>query len=222
MRTSSSQKEPVLLSKDVKAGDKVYFGNYYINSKDVKEPVLWQVLESDGQKALLITDYGVDNHCYHTEDTEITYENSSVRAFLNNELFENMFDESQKAAVIETEISNTPNVEYGNNTPAGNDTKDKLFLLSIDEARYLFADNKSRRMGVTPYCKSLMSDSPAKNYGWWLRSPGESMDTASTVVFDGYVRFSGHKVNFFTNTYVIRPAVYVDLNKLSSDEKKGN
>lgn len=219
---SPSQKEPSLLCKDVKAGDKVYFGSYYINSKDTKEPVLWQVLESDGQKALLITDYGVDNHCYHTEDTEITYENSSVRAFLNNELFENMFDESQKAAVIETEISNTPNVEYGNNTPAGNDTKDKLFLLSIDEARYLFADNMSRRMGVTPYCKSLMSDSPAKNYGWWLRSPGESMDTASTVVFDGYVRFSGHKVNFFTNTYVIRPAVYVDLNKLSSDEKKSN
>lgn len=210
-------KEPAYITKDVKQGDKVLFGKYFITSSEQKEPILWQVLEADGNKALLITDYGVDNHFYNDEDKNVTWESCTARAFLNNDFLNAAFDAKEQGAIIESVIENYPNTEYGNNTDAGKATSDRVFLLSIDEARYLFPDNVSRRMGVTPYCKSLMSDSPAKNYGWWLRSPGETSDTAATVVFDGYVRFSGHKVNFFSNTYVLRPAVYVDLSKLSDN-----
>lgn len=190
------------------------------NQQNGKEPIEWLVLDYDEatQEVLLISRNGLDARQYHHTSPYPTWENSDIRAWLNNEFLNTAFTEEERSAIAETKLS-TPNYA-GNN--GGADTVDKVFLLSREEAEKYFANDTARKATPTKYAVeqggSQNRDSSDKRYTldgvgccwWWLRSPGSGGYEASCVIFAG--RLSYFSVNL--DEGVVRPAIKLNLNAL--------
>ena len=108
---------------------------------------------------------------YNHEFSDVTWENCDLRKWLNNEFY-NEFTNKEKSMITETTCNNKENAEAEYKTTGGNDTKDKVFLLSIDEANKLSKDILE--------CGSR----------WWLRSPYHD-DSVWYVLPDGEFGCSG-------------------------------
>ena len=152
-----SAKEAVELS-EASVGDIVVFGD-----------IRWYVIAKTKTGCTLLSEKPVvkmpfDEAGYNTTGT---WEDSSVRAWLN-EKFYNTFTQEEKALITKTHNTNPDNPEYG--TPGGNDTDDYIFLLSVDEAEAL--DKKIRHCG---YWYGM------EHQWWWLRSPGVNTDYTAYV-----------------------------------------
>ena len=153
-----SKKTQALSSKS-KIGDVVTFGSYEQDAviSNGKEKIDWIVLDkaSDGS-VLLISKFGLDQQFYSDDNNQYTkWENSHIRKWLNNSFLNTAFNSSEKAKIKTTLVKNgiNPEVEPTNND-GGNDTKDKLFLLSKDEAKSYFKDNEGRMCRATEYAKN--------------------------------------------------------------------
>jgi hypothetical protein len=155
---------------------------------------LWRVLEVRDGKALIISEDIVGRKAYNTELMDITWADCSLRAYLNNDFYNTLSTDTQ-ARIAETQVTNNDNPNHG--TPGGANTTDKIFLLSIDEARTYFNDNAAR----------IAYDSSGSASWWWLRSPGDGSIDAAYVVIDG--RLHGHDVNSVFGG--VRPALWLNL-----------
>ena len=117
-------------------GDHVYLGSYEQdgNVENGKEPILWRVLNIDGNEMILLSEYALDVRAFHPVSQEVTWEISEVRRWLNDEFFEEALSDRgsfKQSYVLETECSASDNQRYG--TDGGNDTVDKVFLLSWED-----------------------------------------------------------------------------------------
>ncbi|MDR2599984.1 MAG: DUF6273 domain-containing protein [Oscillospiraceae bacterium] len=155
----------------------------------------WLVLERSGTTVLILSIDVIERRPYHTNGGDITWEFSSIRNYLNNE-FLNSFSLVEQNRILETNVINNDNPENG--TPGGNDTVDKIFLLSIDEALTFFEDNSTR--------VALNSNGEAS--WWWLRSPGVISDYAARVDYVGGVSIYNLDVIIDTG---VRPAMWINL-----------
>ena len=196
-------------------GDIITFGRYEQDEQPGADPIEWQVLAVENSRALLISRYGLDTIPYHSIDIDITWENCDLRKWLNEDFYEIAFDPSEKARIAETVNSNPDNPSYG--TSGGNDTNDKVFLLSIDEA-YLYLKKEGRQCKATYVSgqnKALSVDKENGNSAWWLRSPGIQSVAAATVKHNGDVASYGNFVHgdtvYMTTTNLVRPALWLDL-----------
>jgi hypothetical protein len=127
---------------------------------------------------------------------------------LNKDFLNEAFNESEQEKIQTTYIQNPSNSFY--NVRGGNATNDKIFLLSIDEARKFFNSNSARLCVPTAHAISQgLSVSASGGYCfWWLRSPGYAKDYASCVFNDGRVISYGHS---YTTTLGIRPALWISI-----------
>ena len=203
----------------------VYFGNY-VQSGSGKDPVKWWVLENDGNQLFLLSEQNLDAYRYHNTETDITWAQSDIRAWLNdtvNGFAGDAFSAGELAAIPQTDVVNDNNPEYG--TAGGENTKDRVFLLSIAEATntaYGFTDNydntDTREATNTAYVASggktgtsLMSGA-GKIDLWWLRSPGYSQSSAAFVNSIGNViSYGGGVYNF---AVAVRPAFKINLSSV--------
>lgn len=60
-------------------------------------------------------------------------ENCSLREWLNEEFYNSAFSNSEKEQILSVTVPADKNPEYDTNS--GNDTEDKIFLLSVSEAK---------------------------------------------------------------------------------------
>lgn len=235
---------PTTDSEDVVTWDCVYFGNYWQNDtngdgkadrNDKKEPIKWRVLSVDGEDAFLLADKGLDCQPYNSITGDVTWETCTIRSWLNgygadkndcgmdytkDNFLNNAFNTSEQTAIFEWEIANRDNTDY--NTYGGNNTTDRVYLLSLDETgnvNYGFdADfNKkaaSRKLKISEYAKTFSVYMDTNSNGcWWLRSPGRDNNYASNTHFTGVVVLSGDYVNI-TNR-AVRPALHINLSENS-------
>ena len=212
--------------KDVKAGDLVDLGHYEQdnNPDNGREAIEWIVLDVDkkNQKALLLSRYGLRNRPYHNTETEVTWKNCTLRKWLNDKFLNSVFTAKEQAAILTTKVDNGPSQGYSEwNTKDGENTEDKIFLLSCAEAnRYLGVTydsytNIGSRAAPTEYAiaqGAWKNDNAETDEGkaagwWWLRSPGPSQSHAAIVLSEGALIFS--YVNW--DGYVVRPALWIDL-----------
>jgi hypothetical protein len=195
------------------------------------QPLEWLVLEvRDGGQALLLTKDVIGQRAYNVRDEKITWENCTLRQWLNQDFY-NTFTDAQKNSIAETAVINEDNSKYG--TPGGNDTRDKVFLLSIDEAERYFSDDSARtaKLNLTraqmedaarrmdensdyydlTYDRALELNTQYNGEAvwWWLRSPGSDANRAAIVLVDGYVGDLGGVV--ITGNGGVRPALWVNL-----------
>ena len=174
------------------------------------EPIKWRVLRYENSEAFLLSEAILDSQPYHSENEEIDWEKSSIRAWLNNEFINKAFSNEENKAINTVELINKDNSKYG--TQGGKNTSDKLFLLSLSEVdeteeskEYGFWDKKTRK------CKN--DNFSEETYFWWLRSPGNSSHDAAGVYYYGWVFGYGYDVQEPAGG--IRPALYLNLS--SSD-----
>ena len=92
-------------NNSLSVGDIIKFGNYFINDNKTKEPIEWQVLEVSNDKALLITKDAIDCKPYNNERRDITWEDCSLRQWLNNEFINQAFSKEEQNEIILTNSS---------------------------------------------------------------------------------------------------------------------
>ncbi len=225
-------KNPVI-SGEVTSWDCVYFGRYPQDAVYEESPIEWRVLSVGDKDLFLLSDKALDCIQYNDVYEEVTWETCSLRKWLNagegftddeTAFINAAFSESERKAILSYNVDNPDNLSKG--TEGGNETQDKIYLLSIDEASngtYGFsstfdASDAGRTAVATDYVKNhggIIDGNPAKCY-WWLRSPGEKKK-AAVVFYDGEGTFSGQQVN--NASVAVRPALHIDLESIKSVTK---
>jgi DNA-directed RNA polymerase subunit RPC12/RpoP len=174
----------------------------------------WRVLavDRDANRSLTITEYTIARKPYHYILVGTTWERCSLRKWLNDEFFHSLPPVMYENA-IEVVNQNHSNPWFG--TPGGSATRDKAFLLSLDELVRYFGDSGKLGRGPTEYCyfsDQFNNDRIARhdrNIGWWwLRSQGGSDKHAADVHDDGSVNAYGYGVD---NEGGVRPALWLNL-----------
>ncbi len=181
------------------------------------ERIKWRVLKNDGSTLFLAADKGLYCKAYNETYTSITWEDCTLRSWLNNEFYGTAFSSGEQTAIAAQDVINEDNPDY--NTEGGNDTRDNVYLLSIGEvtnSEYGFCEDYntysvSRRIQVSDYAHARGGwDSTYKgNSWWWLRSPGDDASYAAYVTPDGYVDRDGDDVYY--DNYVVVPALHINL-----------
>ena len=127
---------------------------------------------------------------------------------------DNAFSEDEKAKIPTVTIVNDGNPE--GNTDGGNDTQDKVFLLSMDEVYKYFDSDEERVCFVTDYAKEKVgvaffqdTENEKARCTWWLRSPGNDQYDAAAVIYNGRVNDWGYDVD--DNRYTVRPALWINI-----------
>ncbi len=219
--------------------DNVYFGNYYQSNDITEEPVKWRVLSNTGGQLFLLSDQNLDVFQYHTEEETVTWETSTMRSWLNgygassntggssgidytgDNFLDTAFSIEEKGAIVKTAVVNDDNKDedYGTNGNGGNDTTDRIFLLSIAEAdnrSYFPKGSDSRFSANTVYVADggrLGTYMNGEDEGyldrWWLRSPGFDNTMAANIDEYGGELYEGNPVN--NKTAAVRPAFNLNL-----------
>lgn len=211
--------------------DCIWLGNYNQTASWEQKPIEWRVLSVDGDDAFLLADRCLDAKLYHEEYEDVTWETCTLRKWLNEGFCNTAFTEEEKRAIKETTVVNEDNVykdvdgeEY--KVEGGNDTKDKVYLLSDKEASNStygfdteFEKSNTRQAKTSDYVKAKKvngGDSEGMYCCWWLRSPGFVSDRVNTVYVDG--AFGENTVCY--DTYGVRPALHINLSSYAW-EKSG-
>ena len=204
-------------------GDTFTFGMYEQDGSIVNgmEDIKWRILSKNRNEMLVISDAVLDFKIYddYSNDT-ITWELSSIRQWLNSDFINTAFNEEEKSVIQNAKVENNTNDDYG--TDAGNDTSDKVFLLSLEEAKECFDDNEARYCLPTTYAiEQYQSDYgfkyPSLSSQWWLRSPGNAECNRALIDIDGSVDSEGL---FTINGLGIRPAMWLSIENNTYQQKK--
>lgn len=168
-------------------GKIVQFGRYPQTTEGNDDTMIeWQVLDRDGRNALLISRYGLDVQPYTWPHAQVTWEQCTLRIWLNDTFANRAFSQKEQQAILMTTVANGSDEGYWK-TDGGNDTQDKIFLLSYRQAEQYFDvtidndENMKSRMQPTDYALAH----GAGKLGWWLRSQGPERDTAARVYYVG-------------------------------------
>ncbi len=189
-------------------GETFMFGHYEQdgNWANGREPIAWRVLAVEGDAALLISQFILDAKAYNDKSMDITWENCTLRRWLNDSFLINAFSEAEQRAILTSPVTNGDNPEFA--IGGGADTKDRVFLLSIAEAENYFSSDNDRKVKNTAYAQAQGSGGMDDITNWWLRSPGQQADHAVSVS-SGFIHVSGYFV--FTGNNGVRPALRLDL-----------
>ena len=158
----------------------VKFGSYEQDNdtSDGKEKIEWLVLEKNGGKALVVSKYALDSKQYNDTSEDVTWETCTLRKWLNEDFLNEAFtpDEQSKIQTVNVTADKNPNYDIS----AGNDTSDKVFVLSTAQAQKYFTSVEARRCAPTDYAvdKGVIRSNEFKTTDgsascwWWLRTPG--------------------------------------------------
>lgn len=161
--------------RTAKKGDTVYWGSYEQDddTSNGKEDIAWVVLYEDSGRKLLLSRKGLDSRPFHDTQTNVSWEDCTLRAWLNDDFYWEAFNEIEQDSIVQTVIT----------TPGSEDTRDYVFLLSEQEVG-LYKE----------YCTLAELTDYAVRQGatvqqWWLRSPWsmygqDHTDWASTLYQD--------------------------------------
>lgn len=210
------------------AGNYITLGTYpQSKSGNDKSSIEWMILELKDNNALLICRYGVDAQPFNSSNADIIWGKCTLREWLNDTFFNKAFMPEEQEVILSTVVDNSKSQCYdGYSTDGGNDTRDKVFLLSYAEANKYFGvthdngRNKKSRVAPTAYAVARGTYASSSNKTadgtpagwWWLRSPGSRQNCPAYVSSDGSLCDFGA-----TNAAgAVRPAMWVDLERLIS------
>lgn len=203
-----SKKQPRLASS-YKGFVTIAFGRYPQASNNESALIEWLVLKNDGSKALLISKYALDCQRYNTSGRDVTWETCTLRRWLNGSFINSAFSAEEQKQILHTTV--TADRNPSSNTDPGNNTTDKVFLLSRAEcSQYLVLCDAISCEG-TAYCFA-QGAAQQDVYGgcrWWLRSPADYSGCVICVNDNGTYASAG--CSTFSDGITVRPALWINL-----------
>ena len=193
-------------------GEPFVFGKYEQDGKtgNGSEYIRWRVLRVAGNRALLISEKGLDVRSYddQQENYVTNWQSSKIRAWLNETFYDAAFGPEEKAKIQETTLSDV-------------DTTDKIFLLSEIEAKAYF-DGWCDRIAYPTEFASGSGVYECKDEACGRGCNGASYGAASWLLRDEYItyiRVVNHHGEIINNAYYylfhIRPVLWI---KFTSDD----
>lgn len=182
---------------DAAAGDMLTFGSWHQNS-DAQDstPIRWRVLEVQDDRALLLSDKALDARPYDLYRVDATWDQCTLRAWMNTELLNEAFTPDEQKAILVTTLDN------GTECPP---TEDKLFLLNYSEgSRYLSAEERIAHYTRYASRKDGLSDEAFS----WTRESNCLINMLGTKCFD----------LFQISDNAVRPAMWVSLSAMAAPE----
>ncbi|MBR6089912.1 MAG: hypothetical protein IKP86_08260, partial [Anaerolineaceae bacterium] len=206
-----------------------------------EQPIKWRILSLKNGKALLLSDRTLDCSPFNLTDEEVSWQNSTVRSWLNGYdgsrnrdgvdysgkgFLDKAFTPDEQEALLQT-VNITPNnPDY--ETDSGPAASDRVFLLSNEEvfagaaaADYGFYagrgfDDPAKRFESTTYAKCRGTWwSPVEEYRgnsfWFMRTSGYTPHNVTYICDFGYVYSRGTTVTI--DDAGILPAIRIDLAK---------
>lgn len=201
-------------AKELRVGSTVAFGSYEQDdiTMNGSEPIEWYVLYTKDDTALLLSKYALFPGAYNDSGKASTWDKCTLRDWMNDIFYETAFSSTEQNVILDTILVGEENPVYG--TSAGDETLDKVFILSISEAKKYLTDNRMLKGIPTEYavtCGTRESDDGTCWY--WLRNPGKTRANAAYVTTNVVISESGAPVNY--NDSGIRPAIWVSISKLN-------
>ena len=146
----------------------------------------WTVLKiSGGTHALMVCDSAVDTRPYHAAGAPVTWEQSQLRAWLNQEFFNAQFTPVEREAVMRNVLRPEKSAIW--DTDPGRPTDDQVFCLGAREyAKYHPAVIGQR---------------------FWLRSPGKVPGEVCAATPDDRMSSTPQ----YDGQTAVRPAVWLDI-----------
>jgi uncharacterized protein YjdB len=188
------------------------------------EPIQWRVLSNTSGELFVMAEKLLDAKAYNQTQTTVTWENCTLRTWLNSTFYNAAFSATEKAQIMTSYVVNEDDPWSGRE--GGNDTNDKLFELSYSEVMnpaYGFPAHTGYDTGLHYIVRSAKGTDYAKSQGehvffdlevqfhgeshWWLRSPGSSFDGDGIIHTGG--RIYGDGDNYCSNVS-IRPAFRIN------------
>ncbi|MBO6014650.1 MAG: hypothetical protein J6P48_04195 [Oscillospiraceae bacterium] len=244
-----AQLQDLVAMQDELAGAKerdiVTFGTFEQDNKreTESEPIEWIVIGKEDDSLTLLSLYVLVCGPYHEERSDITWEDSALRHWLNDEFISAAFSGDERNLLVLTTVPPHGNPKYpydfqNNPITPGNETNDRVWILSEEEAKALPASilkaestkyAKSGGFGLSSggsYHFSLVDPTVgwwADNQGtmqreetyvdystnWWLRTPGDLQRKAMYVSSAGKLMYEGYYVNM--QQFGIRPVICVKV-----------
>lgn len=199
-------------------GDYITFGKYEQdnNTANGLEAIEWLVLDKQDGKALVVSKYALDCKPYNVEIEEVTWETCTLRSWLNDEFINTAFTIDEQSQISTTTVVTADNLDCG--TDGGDNTTDKVFLLSIEEAEKYFSSRDARMCAPTDYAiaQGAVTSENESTGGratgwWWLRSPGNNQLNAAGVIFSGKVAIHLMGNHAYEDGNIVRPALWINL-----------
>ena len=230
---------------NTKERDIITFGTYKQDKKQdaPAEPIQWIVIGKDDESLTLLSLYVIDVGPYHEERRDITWEGAALRRWLNDEFIAEAFTPEERDLLMLTTVPPHANPKYpydfqGNPITPGNETNDRVWILSEEEAKALPAS--ILKAESTKYAKSggtiattggtyyyTITD-PTGTYfidfqgnvqrettyvdysaNWWLRTPGDLQRKSMYVSEAGKLMYEGYSVEFAQ--FGIRPVIRISI-----------
>jgi hypothetical protein len=189
------------------------------------EPIEWQVLENADEELFLLSVKNLDRKAYKTnwlslgQSGLVTWETSTIRTWLNDDFANAAFTDDERAQITVSDLNNS------DLTNGGNDTQDKIFLLSVADVQntaYGFAAgtdaSDTRRATNTGYLKHMQNE---EFTDWWLRSPTIYSTNGRVMYVGGATGVLGHASPGETIT-MVRPALKLNLSALPGNAAQDN
>ena len=225
---------------EVNVGDYVTFG-HYDQDNDIDngmEAIEWKVLDKKDGRALLLSKYVLDCKKYNDTYTSVTWETCTLRNWLNSDFLSTAFSSSEKSAIPTVTLSNPDNPNTG--MEGGNDTNDRVFLLSLQEMQQYFAlsdtwmdydggthdlagDTEfiggSKDVITSPTANAAAQgaypspdyhDAEGKSSCWWWLRSPGVLSNYAANV-SNYGSVCAGGDNVFSNAHAVRPALWVNL-----------
>jgi len=182
-------------------GDEILLGSYEQDGdlSNGTEEIEWIVLDRKDNKALVVSKYCLENKPFNTTLTTVTWANSTIRKWLNGEFFQKTFASNEKSLILSSTIKNPDDEEQSR---AGSNTVDKIFLLSSHEASIYFDTDSDRAAHATDYVST--------NHCYWiLRTPATNGPYVCHVDYTGELGYSEN----VDRKWWIRPAMWIEISE---------
>ena len=185
---NSDQKNSSNLSDDYNAnssiniGDLISFGAYpQTAAGNDSTSIQWMVRETNGDAMLLVSLYALDCVTYNGALTDTSWDQCSLRNWLNGSFYDAAFNSGEKQLILSTQISTDTDT-----------TSDKVFLLSASEC-YQYLPTTDVRMCIpTEYAldRGVLYTNSNREYNegcnWWLRT-SDPNSGAALVACDSHI-----------------------------------
>lgn len=191
------------------------FGSYEQDGKkeNGKEAIEWIVLSQDEDKVFLVSALGLDAMPFADSQKTSTWSESSIHDWLNETFYYTAFTDAEQKQILETDVIQNPVSQYPH-CDQGEDVKDKVFLLSVEEYEtYMYNGNiDSEYRNGTPSLQLIKNGLELTNNTycwWWLRTSSQENEHAYAVSSYGVLDPVSHTIR--SKGGMIRPAIWITI-----------